>query len=118
MCDRCHTGYTGSGPEPRDCHGVNCPLGIAHPPASKNHKESNFALGCGICRSEKASAFKGTAVQQVITTAENVPKAYGQAANNNEQQVADRGMKGVEYPLVEPEMPEFVIWSPDELIEE
>ena len=27
-------------------------------------------------------------------------------------------MKGVEYPLVEHELPEFVIWSPEELIEE
>ena len=51
MCNRCHTGYTGSGPEPRDCHGVNCPLGIDHPPASKDPRKSNFALGCGICRS-------------------------------------------------------------------
>ena len=115
MCNKCHTGYTSPGPEPKDCHGINCPLGIVHPPSSRDHKKSNFALGCGICRSEKASAFKGTAVQQVITTVENMPKAYGQAANDDQ---ANRRMKGVEYPLFEHEMPEFVIWSPEERIEE
>ena len=27
-------------------------------------------------------------------------------------------MKGVEYPEVEHELPDFVIWSPDDLVEE
>ena len=40
--------------------------------------------------------------------------AYGQAAENNDGQ----RLKGVVYPEVEHEMPDFVIWSPDDLLEE
>ena len=114
MCNRCHTGWNGNGPDPRDCHGVNCPLGIAHPPASRNARESNFSLGCGICRSEKASALRGTAIQQVVT-ADNLPKAYDRQAAAQPQ-----GMQGVEYPnpLNEPDLPEYFNWTPEELEEE
>jgi len=103
MCNRCHTGYGGNGPEPRDCHGVNCPLGIAHPPASKNHKEANFCLGCGICRSERKSLFKSTAIKQIIT-AQNAPKAFG----NANDAIVGRRMKGVIYPDMEVDVPEFI----------
>ena len=112
MCDKCHTGYANDGPAPKDCHGVNCPLGIAHPPASKNPRESNFALGCGICRSEKTNALKPSAVMQVMT-AENLPKAHNQQAND----AAPKRLNGVVYPEVEHEMPDFVIWSPEDILE-
>ena len=99
MCNRCHTGWNGNGPEPRDCHGVDCPLGIAHPPASRNPREASFALGCGICRSEKKAVFKSTAVKQVFTAAQ-APAAFVHDAR--------RKMKGVEYPEVEHEWPEVL----------
>lgn len=52
----------------RDCGGVNCPLGVPHPPASLNEHEPNFPLGCGICRSEKLAAMKDnkTVIQEVL----------------------------------------------------
>ena len=36
--------------EPEECDGVNCPLGVPHPPNSKNHLKSMYPLGCSICR--------------------------------------------------------------------
>lgn len=56
---------------------------------------------------------KSTAVVQVMT-ADNMPKAHGQQANNV---VVRKRMNGVEYPEVEHEMPDFVIWSPEDILE-
>ena len=56
FCERCHN--EASNPVTRDCGGVNCPLGVPHPPAGPNLRESTFPLGCGICRSEKLAAMK------------------------------------------------------------
>ena len=56
FCDRCHNEYCQppyNHVELRDCGGVNCPLGVPHPPASADHKKSTYPLGCNICRSEK-----------------------------------------------------------------
>ena len=63
--------------ELHDCHGIDCPLGIAHPPPNANPREGGvFPLGCGICRSEKMEILeKNKGVRQVVT-AENMPKAY------------------------------------------
>ena len=57
FCDRCHNEYCQppyNQVEVRDCGGVNCPLGVPHPPGSNDHKKSSYPLGCGICRSERA----------------------------------------------------------------
>ena len=45
--------------ELHDCNGVNCPLGIAHPPPCRDPSKGGvFPLGCGICRSEKLAELK------------------------------------------------------------
>ena len=33
-----------------DCGGVDCPLGVPHPAASKNPIKSMYPLGCSLCR--------------------------------------------------------------------
>ena len=58
FCNRCHDQYNSTpcrtSNKLYDCHGINCPLGMAHPPPSKNPREGGvFPLGCGIYRSEK-----------------------------------------------------------------
>ena len=59
MCNPCHDEYNRtSNPKLKDCGGVNCPLGIPHPPASSDPKKGRFPLGCGICRSEKIAKHK------------------------------------------------------------
>ena len=55
-------------------------------------------MGCGICRSERQ--FKSSAIQQVNTSAAALPKAYIYTDR--------KPMKGVVYPDVEIEVPEFV----------
>ena len=80
MCNDCHNDYmfkyNYSDPPVKDCHGINCPLGIPHPPPSQNPREGGcFSLGCGICRSEKAH-LKTSAIQQVNVSAASLPKAY------------------------------------------
>ena len=59
FCKRCHDEYSNN--KIRDCGGVNCPLGVPHPPADKDYKKSTFALGCSICRSENLEKFKNAA---------------------------------------------------------
>ena len=70
MCTPCHSKYPNI--PLKDCGGVNCPLGIAHPPASADHKLSVFPLGCGICRSEKTELLKHREIQQVLNS-RNIP---------------------------------------------
>ena len=54
MCDKCHsTDPYGKNAHKNDCGGVNCPLGMPHPPASADYTKSTFPLGCGLCRSDK-----------------------------------------------------------------
>ena len=57
MCDRCHRTDPYGG-KLYDCGGVNCPLGMPHPPAHKDPKKSTFPLGCGLCRSERLSKMR------------------------------------------------------------
>lgn len=47
-CDSCHNDAIAKRLKNKDCHGKDCPLGVKHPPAG-----SEFALGCGLCRSQK-----------------------------------------------------------------
>ena len=60
-----------------DCHGIDCPLGIAHPaPCFDPKKGGVFPIGCGICRTEKLELIeRNKAVQQVINV-DNLPEAY------------------------------------------
>ena len=47
-CDPCHNDAIARRLKTKDCHGQNCPLGVKHPPGGQE-----FALGCGLCRSNK-----------------------------------------------------------------
>ena len=58
FCDRCHRERWDTKNKTEDCGGVNCPLGVPHPPASKNVKMSTFPLGCGLCRSDRLAKMK------------------------------------------------------------
>ena len=59
FCIRCHDvehpRFGRSNIPLQDCNGVNCPLGVPHPPASSDHRKSAYSLGCGLCRSEAQS---------------------------------------------------------------
>ena len=75
MCESCHDNYDEENMPLHDCNGIDCPLGIPHPPPHQDPKQGGvFPLGCGICRSEKMELLKNRDVQQVIS-AENQPKA-------------------------------------------
>ena len=103
FCYPCHEDWNhGRGVTVKDCHGVNCPLGIAHPPANKNvHKGAVYPLGCGICRSEKLDLLKKRTHCQVITE-EHVPKAFN--VDYRRRQIVDK----IDRPLVEIEVPDFI----------
>ena len=60
FCDRCHRNTRGPSHNHTlyDCDGVDCPLGVPHPPAHNDPKKSSFPLGCGICRSERLEELK------------------------------------------------------------
>ena len=112
MCFPCHEEYNRTlNPPLKDCHGINCPLGIPHPPPNKNPREGGvFPLGCGICRSEKLEILQNRDVQQVVSE-DNLPKHY----------VPDRYRGGrkelkIDRPLVEIEVPDFIALA-DELLQ-
>lgn len=94
--------YNYSNPPVKDCHGIDCPLGIAHPPPSQNPREGGcFCLGCGICRSEKMHLIEDREIKQVVSRKnDNLPKAYIYNA--------PKPMKGVVYPEVVHEVPDFI----------
>ena len=86
-------------PPLQDCHGINCPLGIAHPPPNKDPTKGGvFPLGCGICRSEKLELLANKDIRQVVVDEQNLPKFYNKNAKEDK----------FERPLVEIEMPDFV----------
>ena len=58
FCKRCHDERWDIKKKTEDCGGVNCPLGMPHPPASCNVKESTFPLGCGLCRSDRLAKMR------------------------------------------------------------
>ena len=74
-CDDCHSGLNNG--KLKDCHGIDCPLGIAHPPPCDDPRKGGvFPLGCGICRSEKLELLeRNRAVQEVIDV-DNLPEAF------------------------------------------
>ena len=53
-CERCHSRYPGR-VITYDCFGVNCPLGVPHPRAGPNVKESTYPLGCALCEKSKVN---------------------------------------------------------------
>jgi len=103
MCEPCHDEYNRSmNPPLKDCHGKNCPLGIAHPPPSKDPRQGGvFPLGCGICRSEKLEMLAKREIKQV-SSAENLPKFW----NKWDQPISN--LK-INRPIVEIEFPEFIV---------
>ena len=58
FCKRCHDQRWDLSGKTEDCGGVNCPLGVHHPPANKDYTKSTFPLGCGLCRSEKLAEMR------------------------------------------------------------
>ena len=50
FCDDCHRDGGKGG---KDCDGINCPLGVPHPPASKDPLKAMYPLGCSLCRKVK-----------------------------------------------------------------
>ena len=111
MCFPCHEEYNRTlNPPLKDCHGINCPLGIPHPPPNKNPREGGvFPLGCGICRSEKLEILQNRDVQQVVTE-DNLPKHYVP-----DRLRGNRKPLNIDRPLVEIEVPEFIARA-DELL--
>ena len=109
MCEPCHDEYNRTlNPPLKDCHGINCPLGIAHPPPSKNPREGGvFPLGCGICRSEKLEILQNRDVQQVVS-ADKVPKFW------NKWEVKPAAV--IIRPEVEIELPAFIAQA-DEILQ-
>ena len=68
FCDSCHQRAWDT--PPQDCGGVNCPLGVPHPPASRDPMKSMYPLGCSLCRMEKGKGasyvgVQGLAVEEV-----------------------------------------------------
>ena len=112
MCKPCHDEYNRTlNPPLKDCHGINCPLGIPHPPPNKNPRLGGvFPLGCGICRSEKLEILQNREIRQVVD-ADNLPKHHvPERCNGNRKPLK------IDRPLVEIEMPEFVALA-DEILE-
>ena len=50
-----------------DCGGVNCPLGVPHPPPCNDPKKSAYPLGCSLCRVKTNKNYQGTglAIEEV-----------------------------------------------------
>ena len=98
----------------KDCGGINCPLGIAHPPPNNNSRLGGvFPLGCGICRSEKLEKlekFKNSEIKQFIYS-EDRPKAWLYHEQKKLELDIDR-------PLVEIEVPEFIYRAEEIALEE
>lgn len=122
FCDDCHNTfmYNNEVVPLKDCHGINCPLGIAHPaPCADPRKGGVFPLGCGICRSEKLELLQNRDVQQVVD-ADNLPKAYIYKKLNNfdgyGDEYGDEDEEEEEVKLLEIERPEFEIEMPEFIV--
>ena len=49
-----------------DCGGVDCPLGVKHPPISDNPKKNMFPLGCSLCRVKTDREYHGMKMRQAV----------------------------------------------------
>ena len=68
LCEYHHRGDVWYNPKTKvqDCGGKNCPLGVNHPPASKDPMKSNYPLGCSLCRkTEKLGKEAKPAIQAI-----------------------------------------------------
>ena len=115
FCNRCHDQYNSTpcrtSNKLYDCHGINCPLGMAHPPPSKNPREGGvFPLGCGICRSEKLELLQKNRDVQQIVSIDNLPKFW-----NKWDQPIENVIK-IDRPVIEIELPDFIAMA-DEILE-
>ena len=110
MCNPCHDEYNRTlNPPLKDCNGIDCPLGIAHPPPSKNPREGGvFPLGCGICRSKKIELLQQNRDVKQVTKI--LPKFW-----NKWDQPKKDGIK-IDRPNIEIELPEFIAMA-DEILE-
>lgn len=112
MCNECHDIMNMSLPRrcPRtiDCHGVDCPLGIPHPPAATNldfKQGGAFPLGCSLCRTaDKYTNLQNHTVKQVAVSAAERPDSWGKEQKD----------KLVIRPSFEIELPDFIVHA-DEL---
>ena len=72
LCEKHHAGIFDRRPDGckiEDCGGVDCPLGVPHPPASSDPKKSMYPLGCSLCRdTERISS---AAIQEVCLEEKN-----------------------------------------------
>ena len=123
FCGPCHDIINRIYPNPppaQDCNGVDCPLGVPHPPAAKTleHTEGGaFPLGCSICRNEKYEKLKNLEIKQVNTSAENMPKSFISKRrrfdyHSNVDDIEDK----IDRPLVEIELPDFIVKA-EEILE-
>lgn len=109
-------------PPAKDCNGVNCPLGIPHPPAATtlDHKQGGaFPLGCSICRTEKYDELKKSSVKQVTLSSDQLPKSFISKRNRHQYtDIDDRDDRNplIIRPLVEIWLPDFVAQA-DEILE-
>ena len=89
MCEDCHNNYD-DGPRPvHDCHGINCPLGVPHPPPHWDPKKGGvYPLGCGICRSEKLELMNKLK-ETGVDLNEEKPKFWNYAENKGNRQNYD-----------------------------
>ena len=62
FCEDHHDGYRTT-KDMDDCKGIDCPLGVPHPPPGHDHRISAFPLGCSICRAEKLKSCIGEVAQ-------------------------------------------------------
>jgi hypothetical protein len=114
MCNECHNIMNMSLPRrcPRtiDCHGVDCPLGIPHPPAATNldfKQGGAFPLGCSLCRTaDNYTKLHNNTVKQVAVSAAERPESWIKEEKN----------KLIIRPRVEIELPAFIVHA-EELLE-
>jgi len=104
MCYECHEEYNRTlNPPLKDCGGINCPLGIPHPPPNSDARKGGvYPLGCGICRSEKLEILQNRDIQQV-STEENLPKPYLYHLQKKPNKAV------IVRPDVEIELPDFIV---------
>ena len=69
LCQACHDDFGRC--LVKDCGGVDCPLGIPHPPASKDPIKGMYPLGCSLCRVKTKKTYTGlSAIEEVKTKQE------------------------------------------------
>ena len=99
FCNRCHDEFCQppyNHVKVRDCHGVECPLGVPHPVGGEDYKKTAFPLGCGLCRSEKLQGIHDNAslIQEVSIKPIDYKRPNPDANPNLNRRIA-RNMRGM-----------------------